>query len=735
MRKWLQGSARSVVRSTREWLGLSSDRRFRTPTVLQMEAVECGAASLSMILGYYGRFVPLEELRYACGVTRDGSKASNMLKAARSFGLLGKGFKMEPQQLRVLRQPVIVFWNFNHFIVVEGFADERVFINDPATGPRVVSSLEFDESFTGVVLALQPGADFAPGGIRPGVMTSLKSRMPGLARPLSYLLAISLALLIPGLLLPAFSLVFIDYYLVQRLADWLWPLLGAMAATAVVRVILTFMLHRHLLRLQSRLSGSWSGLFLWHVLRLPVAFFGQRYAGEIAWRVSMNDHVVSLLTGTLANAVLSLFSMAIFAFLMLQYDVLLTLLAVSFSAINLLVLTISVRHLADVNQRLLMNQAKLSGVATQSIYIIDSFKAGGMEDLFFMRLVAYHAKVISAEQDLGRARLLLGSAPVLLGGVATAALLTFGGMRVMDGALSVGMLIAFQMMSAQFEAPVATLMGLSAEMQDAQGSVARLDDVLRHPQDRRLESVDVAGSIAKLSGRIELRDLSFGFSPLDPPLIDGLSLTLEPGARLALVGGSGSGKSTLGKLIAGIYQPTRGVLLLDGVDCDKIPRDALASSLAFVDQELALFEGSVRDNISLWDETLPEEDIVRAGKDAALHDFVAARHNGYDSGVDEGGRNFSGGQRQRIEIARALAVNPSILILDEATSALDTASELQVMNNVRRRGCTCIIIAHRLSTIRDCDMILVLEQGRVVQRGTHDSMMAEDGPYRRLIET
>jgi NHLM bacteriocin system ABC transporter peptidase/ATP-binding protein len=489
------------------------------------------------------------------------------------------------------------------------------------------------------------------------------------------------------------------------------------------------------MRLQTRLSATSSGAFLWHVLRLPVGFFAQRYGGEIAGRVAMNDRVGTLITGELASSVLSLITMVIFALLMLQYDLLLTLLAVSFAAINLFALQAAARRLADANQKLLQDRGKLNGITAQNIGIIDSFKAGGMETLFFSRIAAYHAKVVTAEQDLGRARLFLQAAPVLLAGIATAAILTVGGVRVMDGALSVGMLIAFQMMTAQFQAPVQQVIGLSAQLQEAQGNITRLDDVLRHPRDGEFDRPALAGEARKLAGRVEVHDLTFGFSPLDPPLIENLSISLEPGMRIALVGGSGSGKSTVGKLLAGLYHPTGGEILYDGQSASAISRDVFRSSVAFVDQDIALFEGSIRDNISLWDDTLAEESIVQACKDAAIHDVIAARPKGYESSVSEGGRNFSGGQRQRIEIARALAARPSVLILDEATSALDAATELQVVENLRRRGCSCVIIAHRLSTIRDCDEILVLERGRVVQRGTHDAMVAEDGPYRRLIES
>lgn len=733
-------TAGSLTRGLDRLRALAGQQRGRVPapTVLQMEAVECGAACLAMVLGFHGRFVALEDLRYACGVSRDGSKASNIVKAARTYGLKAKGFKMEPEGLRKLPLPSIVFWNFNHFVVVEGFGDGAVYLNDPASGPRVVAAAEFDECFTGVALAFEPAPEFEKSGRRPGAIASLRTRIPGIERSLLYVLLSSLALTIPGLLLPSFQRVFIDYTLIQRLADWLWPLLAAMAATAVLRMALTWLQQTSLMKLQTRLSISGSSRFLWHVLRLPVGFFAQRYGGEISARVGMNDRVAALLTGDLANALLNVVTMAVFALLMFQYDVVLTLVGILFATGNLVALRLVARRLADANQKLLLDRGKLTGVTTQNIGIIDSFKAAGMESLFFARIAAYHAKVVTAEQELARTRLFLQAVPLFLGGVASAVILTLGGLRVMDGAMSVGMLIAFQMLMSQFQGPAQSLVGLGGQIQEAEGTITRLDDVLRHGRDaefmREPPPLSADGAPVKLTGRVEVREMAFGFSPLDPPLIEGFSLALEPGARVALVGGSGSGKSTVGKLLAGLYQPWSGEILYDGRPAAAIPRELYRGSVAIVDQDIALFEGTVRENLSLWDDTLPDERMVTAAKDAVIHDIIAGRPKGYDSQVSEGGRNFSGGQRQRIEIARALAASPSVLILDEATSALDAATELTVVENLRRRGCTCIIIAHRLSTIRDCDEIVVLDRGRIVQRGTHESMKGVDGPYRTLIE-
>lgn len=723
------------------------DRRIRrrTPTVLQMEAVECGAASLSMVLGFYGCFVPLEELRYVCGVSRDGTKASNLLKAARRYGLKAKGFTMDPQGLADLPLPLIVFWNFNHFVVVEGLGPGEVHLNDPATGPRTVSEGEFSEAFTGVALAFEPGPEFQPAGRRASALGGLFSRLNGAGSAFVLVLLASVCLVIPGLLVPAFTRIFVDFYLVEGLRDWLWPLLLGMVAAAGLRIGLTVLQQETLIRLQTRLTVGGSARFFWHVLRLPVGFFAQRYSGEIGARVMLNDRVATLVTGDLATTLVSLLTMVVYALIMLQYDWVLTVVGIALAGVNGLAFALVSRRLADASQRLLMDRGKLTGVVMQGLQMIESYKASGTEDLFFARWAGYHAKVINTEQDLGRRRAILGAVPVLIGLISATAMLVIGGLRVMDGALTMGMLVAFQTLMASFAAPAAGLVGLGAQFQETQGCLTRLDDVLAHPCDSEFAAPapalapspvrPAAVALAKVSGRVTVEGVSFGFLPTSPPLIQDFTLHLEPGSRIALVGGSGSGKSTVGKLITGLYRPWSGRILFDGQPIEQVPRAILRASVALVDQDIALFEGSVRDNLSLWDGTLAEERLVRAAQDAAVHGVIAQRPDSYDHKIQEGGRNFSGGQRQRIEIARALAADPTVLVLDEATSALDAETERAVMENLRRRGCTSIIIAHRLSTVRDCDEILVLEKGRVVERGRHEALMAMGGLYRTLVES
>ena len=712
-------------------------KAVRTPTVLQMEAVECGAAALASVLAHFGRWVPLEELRLACGVSRDGSKASNMVKAARAYGLEAKGYKREPQGLRGVQPPAIIHWNFNHFVVLEGFRKGRVHLNDPAVGPKTVSEEELDQAFTGVVLTFRPGPRLQRGGAPPRLLPALKSRLAGSRAALAFVLLAGLALVVPGLALPVFSKTFVDSVLLEGRRDWMPPLLLGMGAAALLLGALTWLQQSYLLRLETRIAVAGASRFFWHVLRLPTEFFSQRYAGDISSRVAINDRVAQLLSRDLATNALGTLMIVFFAAVLFQYDALLTLVGIATASANVAALRWVSRRRVDGNRRLLQDQGKLMGTAIGGLQTIETLKATGGEADLFIRWSGYQAKVVNGRQELERYTQLLDAVPPLLAALNTALILGIGGLRVMDGALTLGGLVAFQLLMGSFIAPVNRLVSLGGKLQTVEGDMSRLDDVLRYRVDPGVagaigEAVPAAAP-AKLTGALGLRGISFGYSRLDPPLIDGFDLALAPGSRVALVGGSGSGKTTIAKLVTGLYRPWGGEILFDGRRRGEVPAAVLACSLAWVDQSLFLFAGSVRDNLTLWDATIPLPEVIAAAKDACIHEDIAARPGGYDSAVQEGGANWSGGQRQRLEIARALVGRPSILILDEATSALDPATEQRIDENLRRRGCSCLIVAHRLSTIRDADEILVLDRGKVVQRGTHDELKEAGGPYVRLI--
>ena len=716
---------------------LSDRSRVRTPTVLQMEAVECGAASLGIILGHFGRFVPLERLRTDCGVSRDGSKANNVLRAARSYGLQSAGYKHELEQLAAVPFPYIVFWNFNHFVVVEGHRRGRYFLNDPATGPRFVTEEEFDLSFTGVVLRFTKTPEFRPGGRPLSVIGSLGRRLQGSTAGVCFLLFATLLLVMPTTVNPAFTKIYIDALLVEGRESWLRPLLGAMLASLMLTGLLTFLQQLALLRLEMRLAIASSTRFFWHLLRLPAEFFAQRYAGELGSRVEVNDRVANLLSGELATNVVNILTIAAYAGVMLSYDAPLTLLCVGVTSVNILCLQYIARRRIDANRRLLQDRGKLSGYTASCLQSIEPIKASGDEHSCFSKWVGLHVHVVNSEQALGVSSQFLSCIPSFLESFAFVCILALGGLRVMDGSLTLGMLVAFQALMASFVQPVGRTVALGGRLQEIRGDLGRLNDILDYPVDE-LPGADINESSIPIShtpfrGFLEFRDVTFGYSLLDPPILSKFNLRLEPGLHVALVGESGSGKSTVAKLAAGLYKPWSGDILIDDIPIQKIPRPVLQDAMAMVDQDLTLFQGTIRENIALWDGTLREEQVTEAAKAVGLHDFVSALSQGYDTNLLEAGRNLSGGQRQRVDFARALACRPSILILDEATSALDANTELALNDNLRQIGCTALVVAHRVSSIRDCDHIVVMSKGQIIEAGTHGSLLSEGGEYHRLV--
>ena len=723
-------------------------RPVRTPMVLQMEAVECGAAALGIILEYHGRYVPLDVLRSDCGVSRDGSNAYYIKEAAKQYGLETKAFRKPADGLRTRQPPFIVLWQWNHFLVVEGFGRGIVFLNDPACGRRTVSQEEFERSYSGIAFTFTPGPQFIKQGRRPGAAIGLARRLATSKTALAFVILAGLALVIPTLVAAAFQRLFIDEILVQGRFAWLKPLLIAMAVTAIVRLAAVTLQQIYLTRLEIRLALTESVKFLQHVLRLPVTFFQHRFAGDIVGRIVSTERVARLISGELAITAVSLLTLVFFVAVMLPYDPLLTSVGVAISSLNLIALRWLSRWRVDQNRAIEQIRGRLYGGVMWAIQIIESVKATGSESDLMIRWTGDQARVISGEQHLGAYDTILFALPPLLATLTTITVLGLGGRQVATGVLSIGALVAFQTLLAGFNQPFRDLARLGSQVQELQSDLDRIDDVRNHRLDPVFEGRPAwpAGMETqtrrgqplpspRLSGHLELRDVTFGYNrTVEEPLIRGFSMVVLPGQRIALVGGSGSGKTTIARLIMGLYQPWNGLILHDGKPIAEIPRELFVNSVAMVDERIAMFQGTVRDNLTLWDDLISSKRLIQAGLGAAIHGDLLQRRGGYDAVVAEGARNFSGGQRQRLEIARSLVRDPSLLVLDEATSALDPKTEAIVDDHLRRRGCACLIIAHRLSTIRDCDEIIVLSAGRVVQRGTHDQLVADSrGEYSRLL--
>ncbi|MCA1217339.1 NHLP family bacteriocin export ABC transporter peptidase/permease/ATPase subunit [Streptomyces sp. 8L] len=711
----------------------------RTPTVLQMEAVECGAACLAMVLAHHGRHVPLEELRIACGVSRDGSRASNLLKAARSYGLGAKGMQMESAALTGVQGPAILFWEFNHYVVYEGhgrrFGTRGAHINDPAKGRRFVPAEDFDTSFTGVALVFERTASFTAGGRRPGVLRALPARMRGTAGTLFAALLAGLLLVATGAAVPALSRTYIDMFLVGGQTSLLGPLFAAMAAMIALTAVLTGLQQANLLRGRIISSTLSSARFMRHLMRLPVTFFAQRSPADLVQRLQSNDSVAETLARDLSAAGVDGLVVLLYAVLLWTYDPQLTVVGVLVALLNVVAMRVVIRLRATHTQKLRADSARLTTTSYTGLQLIETLKATGGEDGFFRRWAGQHATTLEEQQRLGVPSAVLAVVAPLLATLNSALILWIGGLRAVDGHISIGLLVAFQALVTRFTAPITRLNGVAGRIQDFAADVARLKDVENFPADSLYARGGGDPSTRRLTGHVALENVTFGYSPLDTPLLGGFSLTVGPGRQVALVGGSGSGKSTVSRLISGLYRPWEGTISIDGRPIEDIPRGALAASVSFVDQDVFLFEGTVRDNVALWDPSIPDGGGVAALRDAALYDDVIARRpDGIHTRVEQDGRNFSGGQRQRLEIARALVRGPSVLVLDEVTSALDAETERVIMDNLRRRGCACVVIAHRLSTVRDSDEIVVLDHGTVVERGRHHELVAAGGAYAGLVK-
>lgn len=707
----------------------------KTPTIYQMEATECGAASLSMVFAYFGKHMPLEQMRIETGVSRDGCNAGNIMRAAKKYGFECHGYRKEPSDLRSLQPPCIIHWNFNHFVVFEGFKGKFAYINDPAMGRRKLTMEELDDSFTGIVLTFRPTEGFVKEKKKNTLICFIQNRIAGQYGVLFKLLFVGLLLVFPGLIFPVLSQVFMDDILVAGNTGWFTKLILFMVGTLVVQGGLTLYRSRVLVKLQKKMVLLSARDFLENMLRLPISFFDQRYVGDLSSRVSNNANVSDFLAGELAETALNVFVVAFYLILLILYSPILTLIAVSTVAVNLIVVKVTSDMIANASIKLQQDSGKLSGAVCAGLSITSTLKASGAETEYVGRILGYSAKSSALEQELSRSQQIINAIPGAVKLLADALILLVGGSLVIDGKMTIGMLIAFTSLFGSFSAPIDKIVSFVKSIQTTKADINRVEDILNYTVDSKFDATAQKRDLkTKLSGSVELRDISFGYSMLKPPIVSDFSFKISCGSSIAFIGSSGCGKSTVSKIVSGLYAPWGGQLLFDGIPVEEIPNEVLNASVSTVSQNITLFSGSIRDNLTMWNSKVSEADMIAAAKDACIHDIITQKPGAYDFQLTEGASNLSGGQRQRLEIARALVTNPTVLIMDEATSALDPVVEKQITDNIKRRGCTCVIVAHRLSAIRDCDQIIVMVGGKIVQRGTHDELSQVEGHYQQFVK-
>ncbi len=699
---------------------------------MQMESVECGAASLTMILAHYGKWLPLEEVRAACGVSRDGSSAKDIVLAARNYGLEAEGYQVTPEALEGM-QPAIIHWNFNHFVVFRGFKKGVACLNDPNAGPVEIPMDDFRKSFTGVALTFSPTTSFKKGGHRTRILAYVRKYLQGAGEAFWLTFVFALLAAFVALVIPLFTRIFLDEILSGKNRDWSSTFFLLMGTVALFQFLLVLLQTRYAKRIAGSLALKGNVKYLNHVLRLPISFFAMRSVGELQQRQHLNETITHSLVEVLAPQIINIALLVLYLALMLSYSVVLTLVGIIAAVVNLIIVQYHSNQRINLIHSMEQSTGKYFSATVSCIDNMESIKAAGAETGFFEYWSGLWAKKFNMEGNATDQQLKMGLLPILVSGLVNTTILILGALLILKGELSVGMLLAFQGFMSSFLSPVNDIVNASKTIVVMRSQMERIEDVMKYPEDHRENEGEMYEG--KLGGLVELRNVTFGYSTLLPPLIENFNLRIEPGHSVAFVGSSGCGKSTLAKLISGLYKPWSGEILFDGRPIESISSEELTNSVAVIDQNVVLFDDTVAQNIRMWDESIEDFTLMMACNDAQIRDDIVSRPNGFGTKLVRGGQNFSGGQRQRMEIATALAKEPAVLIMDEATSALDPKTEDEVMASIRMMGPTQIIIAHRLSTIRDCDEILVMDQGKVIQHGTHEELMTQEGLYRDLMKS
>ena len=705
-----------------------------TPLIMQLEALECGAASLSMVMAYYGRWVALEQVRVDCGVSRNGSNAKNILRAAQKYGFKTKGYAFTTEKLRARGKfPGIIHWGGGHFVVIDGFRGNKAIINDPAKGVVKVDLKTFDKIFTGIYLEIIPDETFEPGGKRKSIFQFAKKRLKGAAPLIAFFAITTIVFYLIGIINPALNQVFVDYLLGGNNPDWLLPFIFIFAGVGFLQIISTLVQTLYQYKIRGKLDLIGSTTYMWRILRMPIEFFSQRMVGDLQGRQSENASIAETLVNVFAPLLFNTIMLVVYLVVMIRKSLILTVVGVVTVLLNAFISYYISKTRVNLTRVQSRDLARLSGMTSKGIEMIETIKSNGAESSYFSSWSEAQENVFAQKIKIAKTNTFMGLVPSFVSLVANYSVLLLGVYYTIIGRFTIGSILAFQGLLGQFMSPAMTIISSGQTLQEMRTSMERVDDVLEYPLDPNVTREIPMKKISKIKGNLVLKNITFGYSRLDNPILTDFNLEIKQGQKIAIVGSTGSGKSTLSKLISGLYSPWSGEIIFDGKKIEEIDHEIFTSSIAVVDQDITLYEDTISNNIKMWDESIEDYEVIMACRDAQIHNLIMSRDGKYNAPVLEGGKNFSGGEKQRIEIARSLAADPSIIILDEATSALDAKTEFEVVKAIKARGITTIVIAHRLSTIRDADLIVVLNKGIITEQGTHDELMAKQGYYYSLV--
>lgn len=698
-----------------------------------MSTPECGAAALTMVLGFYGKLLPLASVRERCPASRCGSTPEQVLQAAESFGLTGQVQKADLPTLKEMKLPVIALWNRKYYVVVKRFRGGSVYLNDPSSGAYAVTEERFMRSYSGTVLVLEPGPDFEPGGRRESLLTLLRRRLRTGSR--SMLAIFLLRALSTGADLALLALIrrMVDQVMSGERPGLYGPLLAAMSLVLLAELGFSVLEIIRLCRTSRRLAADSGGSLFKRMLELPMSFYEQHFAGDILDRLEKNTRLDDSLLRTLLPTVVDAASLVFYLGLLLFYDPALAAVCLAVEVAYILISLWYQRRIAIQSRSLstssgLVNTSLLNGLGT-----IETIRSTGSERAFFSLWSASQRDLQAKSAKMLR----MNALSSFLGGsrnsISSGCLLFLGAVFMIRGSFTVGMLATFQSALNVVRRSLGDLVGISNDLTGRRTDIERVDDILAREAEPSVP-LDDESQARKLSGGVQISHVTFRYNDGDWPAADDMALTVEPGQMVALVGSTGCGKSTLLKLIAGLYRADEGDILYDGMRREQIPDVVFHSSLASVDQEISVFNDTISANLKMWDPTVADYEVILAARDAQIHRRIISAPDGYDSVLYENGGNFSGGELQRLELARALSQEPTLLLLDEFTSALDALTEEKVFQAIRAKGTTCILAAHRFSTVVSCDRIVVMDQGRIVEQGTHEQLYQAGGLYRRLVD-